>query len=299
MIAAVQERRRAAWGAPGSLLFLGLLAAGGCAPAATPPAGADAGADADRDAAPGADAASTCEPGPGATTGKLVRVVLLVPADRTPDPRHIASLEQATRAAQLWLRARTTQGTSFRVHDPVVEVVTLSQDEAFYRDNDPGSAEDLRFWSNTLTEAFAETGGAFDAPDDVWLYYMDAEPGCGQRTGATSQVALFPRNDLRGLLDEERVPPCGGDPDSYPRCRWVGGMLLLMTQALGIPPPEACTDGDPETICPQDNIRWLGYLSFPEATLEPAQLEALSGTGFVNAIGLPSCELDCNAVPAP
>ena len=284
----------------GALAAAGVLAAAGtlgCG-AEPPGGGADGGAPGDAGAA-APDAGETCAPGPGATSGKLVRVVLLVPADRTPDPRHIAGLEQAARTAQLWLRARTPQGTSFRVHQPVVEVAKLPEDEAFYRDNDPGGAEDLRFWDNTLAAAFAATGGSFGDPDNVWLYYMDAEPGCGQRTGAVDRVALFPRNDLRGLVDEERVPPCGGDPDTYGRCRWVGGMMLLMLQALDIPAPVACTDEDEATACPEDNLRWLGFLSFPEASLEKPQLDALAGSGFVNAIGLPACELDCTTAPSP
>jgi len=265
---------------------------GGAAPPGDGGGGAavDAGAD---------EGDGTCDPAPGSTTGKKIRVVYLVPSDRQEDPRYTASLEQSLRTVQLWLRARTPQGTSFRVHDPAVEVVKSEHPEAYYNSNDTGRP-DLLYWDNTLADAFAATGADFDDPDNVWLIYVDVAAGCGQRTGTAGHVALFPRNDLLGLVAEPRVKVCPDDPDeSYGRCRWVGGMALLMMNALGVPAPAACTDEDEATKCPDDNISRRGYLSFPQAGLEPEQLSYLDGTGFANAIGLPDCELDCNAVPEP
>jgi hypothetical protein len=277
-----------------SFALAALVTTGAACPGETP-----AITDAGQDAAPRPDSGPTCMPGAGPATGKVVRVVYLVPMDRTPDPAYVVSLEQAARMLQLWLRARMPRGTSFLLPDPVVEVRETPHEEDWYSTNDAGGAENNRFLDNGLADAFAVTGGMVGDPDNLWLYYLDAQPACGQRNGTYSQVGLFPRNDLLGLVDAPRVPLCGGESDDYPRCRWVGGMALFSVNALGAPRPAGCIDEDDATECRDQNLVRRGYLSFPDAELEPEQLDYLDSSGFVNAVGLPDCELDCNAVPAP
>src|SRR5690242_1692646 len=96
---------------------------------AAPDAGAGSPDQDDADAAPEELA---CEPPEGASSGKLVRPVYLLPADREADPQHLANIRHALGDAQLWLRDRMPEGTSFRVHD-TVEVVETGHDAAYYR----------------------------------------------------------------------------------------------------------------------------------------------------------------------
>jgi hypothetical protein len=249
------------------------------------------------DAAPGEkpDAATACVPPEGATSGKLVRVIYMVPSDRTPDPRYIASLENATLSLQLWLRDQMPNRTSFRLHSPLVNVVQTEHPESYYRDHDTGGA-DLVFWDNVRDDTFLHLDTDWDDPDNVWLVYADADEACGQRGGAVAHLAIFPRNDLRGLIDEPRVPPCGGEPDSEGRCRWVGGMGLLMFYAMGVPNP---ADADCDDACRASLLTWFGYHAFPDAIVNDEQKDYLAGTGFVSAVGLPDCQVDCSLVPAP
>ncbi len=260
----------------------------------TTPGGGDGDAAPAADAAPGADAApAACVPPEGATTGKLVRVIYMVPSDRTPDPRIISSLTSATLSLQLWLRDQMPNRTSFRLHSPLVNVVRTEHAEAYYRDHDTGGG-DLVFWDNVRDDTFLHLDTDWDDPDNVWLVYADADEACGQRAGAVAHLAVFPRNDLRGLLDEPRVPPCGGEPDDYGRCRWVGGMGLLMFIAMGVANP---ADADCDDACRASLLTWFGYTSFPDATVSEVQKDYLGGTGFVSAVGLPDCEVDCSVVP--
>lgn len=247
------------------------------------------------DAGPGADAELACSPPEGATTGKLVRVIYMVPSDRTPDPRIMASLEGATLSLQLWLRDQMPNRTSFRLHSPLVNVVKTEHPEAYYRENDTGGG-DLVFWDNVRDDTFLHLDTDWDDPDNVWLVYADADEACGQRGGAVAHLAVFPKNDLRGLLDEPRVPPCGEEPDDYGRCRWVGGMGLLMFIAMGVPNP---ADADCDDACRASLLTWSGYTSFPDAVVSEDQQDFLAGTGFVSAVGLPDCEVDCSVVPEP
>lgn len=255
----------------------------------------------DSDAAPlsdaiasgGGDASDTCAPPEGATTGKLVRVIYMVPSDRTPDPRAIASLTSATLSLQLWLRDQMPNRTSFRLHSPLVNVVQTEHPEAYYNVDHTG-ATDLIFWDNVRDDTFLHLDTDWDDPDNVWLVYADADEACGQRAGAVAHLAVFPKNDIRGLIGEERVPPCGDEPDTYGRCRWVGGMGLLMFIAMGVANP---ADADCDDACRASLLTWWGYTSFPDATVSDAQKDFLSATGFVSAVGLPDCEVDCNVVP--
>ena len=277
----------------GCAAWLGLLAAA----CTTTPGGADSDGAPPADAAPGApDAEAACVPPTGSTNGRLVRVVYMVPSDRTPDPLYIATLEQSVLSLQLWLRDQMPNGTSFRVHSPLVNVVQTEHPEAYYNQDHTGGG-DLVFWDNVRDDTFLHLDTDWDDPDNVWLVYADADEACDiLGAGAVAHLAVFPKNDLRGLLGEERVPPCGGEPDTHGRCRWVGGMGLLMFFAMGVPSPpaEECDDD-----CRAALFTWYGYTAFPEAAVNEDQKTFLSGTGFVSAVGLPDCELDCSVVPAP
>jgi len=240
-----------------------------------------------------------CEFAAGATGSGTIRVVYVVPSDRDVDARYQVNLEDSLRHVQLWLRDHTEQRTSILVHEPVVEVVHTSHPAAYYASNPVGTDRNLDYWYNATTDALAAVSGSFDDPDNIWLFYVAADPACGQATGTSGHVALFPENDLRGLVGDPRVPTCPGGEDGYGRCRWVGGMALLLAFALGVPDAAACTDSDPATACDNDLLFRLGYTTYPVATLSPDQLAFLAGSPFVRAAGLPDCELSCNSAALP
>lgn len=249
------------------------------------------------DAAAGSDAEATCQPPEGATRGKLVRVIYMVPSDRTPDPRAVESLTSATLSLQLWLRDQMPSRTSFRLHSPLVNVVQTEHAEAYYRTNQPEGGDPFyRFWDNVRDDTFLHLDTDWNDPDNIWLVYAEADEACDQLgSGAVAHLAVFPKNDLRGLIGEEPVPPCGGEPDTAGRCRWVGGMGLFMFYAMGVPNPP---DAECDDACRASLLTWFGYTAFPDAVVNDAQKDFLAGTGFVSAVGLPDCEVDCSLVPA-
>jgi len=276
------------------------LAAVGCKTSAPGGRSVDAAPDEPADAAPEEE---TCELPPGDTGGKLVRVVFLVPSDREADLTYVANLEDSLRTTQLWLADRMPGRTSFRVHEPPVEVFATPHPAAWYS-TEPNAATDnadLYFWYNTLDDGFAVTGGGWDDPDNVWLFYIQADRTCTQADGGVAGVAVLPENDLRGLAGEEIVPLCGESPEelTFSRCRWVGGMLLRIMNALELPPPLACTDEDDATPCEEDIVTRSGFKTFPDATLSDDQLDYLEDSLWVRAVGLPECELTCEEPVAP
>src|SRR5690349_10766505 len=134
---------------------------------------------ADGSIAPGEDGSGgdasldPCAFPPGATAGARVHVVYLVPSDRDEVPAYTANLAQAIRHLQLWYGEKNG-GDTFEVADPVVEVVSTSHAADYYATHDGGGDLYVRFWDNVLADAFPLTGGAFNDPEHIWLFYIDA-----------------------------------------------------------------------------------------------------------------------------
>lgn len=253
---------------------LALLAAACTVTPAADTAAPDAGAAAiaDGDAAPEQPTEETCAPPEGAASGKLVRAVYLLPADREADAQHLANIRHALADAQLWLRARMPEGTSFRVHGEI-EVVETGHDAAHYRAPAEGDSATHAYWFNGLDDAFALTGADFDDPDTVWMFFLDAPADCGQATGGIDHVALLSGRHLAWLSGRAPSPACEDDA-AITRCAAVGAVLRSLMDALLVP------DG-------------AVYRDYPDAELGVDELDFLEAHPFFNAVGLPDCLLDC------
>ena len=227
------------------------------------------------------------------TFGPVVRVVYLVPSDRDVRRDYTRHLDSAIEHVQIWLRNELGENLSFSTDKKPVEVLQTSHTAAWYRENPVGSFE-VWFFNNVVADGFALTGGQFNDPSNIWVFYIDAEPACGQLTGATSGVAVLPEHDLRGLAGEENIPTCPTDPvDTAGVCRWVGGLGHELGHALGLPHPLACEDGDPATTCPSDNLMWLGYITYPDTYLLESDKTILENDSFISPVhgrkSLPAC----------
>lgn len=223
----------------------------------------------------------------------VVRVVYLVPTDRVASDEYVDRLEAAIRHLRIWYRNEMSDGTTFSLHKPVVDVVQTSYVAAWYATN-PAGDPIVWFFNNVVTDAFALTGGRFFDPNNIWVFYIDSDPACGQLVGATSGVAVLPANDLRGLAGEPNVPPCASDPpDTAGVCRWVGGLGHELGHALGLPHPSECADSDPTTVCPDNALLWLGYITYPETYLLNEDEMTLMQSPFFSDVhvrrSLPDC----------
>jgi len=147
--------------------------------------------------------------------GGSVHVVYLVPVDKVPRYDYVVALEEAIQETQAFYqeelgvsrsKGRKAVGETFVTFKPTVEVVVTPHDSAYYNSNN--QAGPFEFFFGAVGDGFEATGGGFNDPDALWVYYIDADPACGQGTGATSGIALLPANDLRGLVGEPNEPPC-------------------------------------------------------------------------------------------
>src|SRR3989454_12081344 len=173
-------------------------------------------------------------------------------------------------------------GKTFALPKPVVEVVDTDHTAEWYSENPAGDDRALWFWFNATGDAFALTGAQFDDPNYRWVFYIDADPGCGQATGAAAGVALLPANGLRGLTGQPNIPPCSGDPpDTNGVCRWVGGLGHELGHTFALPHPVPCPGGslDGELMC-------LGYITYPGTFLSDQDKELLNASPFLSPLKL-------------
>ncbi len=212
----------------------------------------------------------------------VVRLIYLVPADRPALPAYTAAVSHAARHLQGWYQ-EALDGQTFALRSPVVEVVRSSQDSEWFRSHPGGRDFSLWFWDNSVAEIRRLLGAHDNDPQNTWVVYLDADPECGQATGATSGIALLPANDLRGVAGIPRPPRCGEPTDSFDTCRWIGGLGHELGHALGLPHPSGCEDNDPTTPCAATALMWLGYLTYPDAFLSSTDLATLRSNRFAQA----------------
>jgi hypothetical protein len=232
--------------------------------------------------------------GAGATVSqKEVRVVYLVPSDRTIRQDYVSAIQSAIVHLQAFYQGQLGSGFAFSLHSPIVEVFQTSHAASFYSTG--GNATQIGFWNSVLGDGFALSGGGFNDPNNRWIYYVDADPICNQVTGGTSGVALLPANDLRGLTGQPNVPPCTGQqPDLNGPCRWVGGLGHELGHAFGLPHPPGCDQGTCTEFA-RRSLMYLGYIEYPNTYFLDEDKSALLATGFFSVLS-PLQSPDC-AVP--
>lgn len=210
-----------------------------------------------------------------------VRVIYLIPQDKTFNPDYALGIETAIRSLQEWYWEEMGQEKTFQLHSPIVESYTTSHDASYYGAD---AANSLSFHNRALADGFVLTGGSHFDPDNIWLFYLDADPSAGQLGGAGgSGIAVVPANDLRGLVGERNIPVNPGEsPDPFGFPRWVGGLGHELGHALGLPHPTGCEDGDPSTPCPgNDALMWTGYAFYPDGHLLDSDKELLEDSPFL------------------
>jgi hypothetical protein len=226
------------------------------------------------------------EPGTSAVEqAKLVRMVYLVPSDREIRRDYTIAVQNAILHLQAFYQNQLGGGYTFSVNSPVVEVYRTSHPASFYSTGQNAGASG--FWQSVLADGFALTGGGFDDPNNRWIFYIDADPACGQSIGGTHGVALLAANDFRGLTGQTNVPACAGaPPDNFGVCRWVGGLGHELGHSFDLPHPPGC-DQNNTSLCgshPYNSLMYAGYASFSNTYLLDQDKSSLLATGFFSSL---------------
>lgn len=179
---------------------------------------------------------------------RRVRMIYLVSADREERPEYTAAIEHAIRDLQKWY-AGQLDGPTFRLGDPVVEVVKSSRPADWFYGNPNGNHQDSWGFNNTLDEAHRLLGAKHNDPKFVWAIYSD---GPGNKGRGGSGVTCLPEDDLLGLV--------GKHPTQKDKLRWIAGLGHELGHAFGLPHPQ-------DTRKHASAIMWAGiYGKYPDKT---------------------------------
>jgi hypothetical protein len=216
---------------------------------------------------------------------RRVRVIYLVPSDKAVRPEYRTAIESAFLDLREFYRRELGSGYSFLLANPAVAVFQTSHPSSFYASTPsrPTAPPSSWFWENALADGFGLTGGAFNDPNNRWIFYIDAEVGCGQVIGGTSGVSLMAANDMRGLTGGLNIPSCAGSPpDNSPPNRWIGGAGHELAHAFNVPHPPGCGSpgGCTGGSTASNSIMWVGYAFYPNTYFLPEDRQILFSSGF-------------------
>jgi hypothetical protein len=155
-----------------------------------------------------------------------MRVFYLRPTDVPFDQRYPDGITNVMHDAQDFFQAQL--GETFRLNDPVVEVVEGDHEQVWYEETPNG--DDRYWWS--AANAQQEIQRRFDLPDNRWMVVSEVSAeGEGAGGGASGGWVLLPGHDADGAA-------------GYPaqQARWVGGMVHELGHAFGLP-DSSSTDG--------------------------------------------------------
>lgn len=210
---------------------------------------------------------------------KEVRVVYLIPSDSTVKPEYIVALENAIRHLQVWYYEALGMGKTFALHDPIVQVYKTEHPASWYSTN-PNGSHFQTFWNNVLQDGFKHTGGRYSDQNNRWLFYIDANPACGQCGGCGGRgVVVIGANDLLGLVGKEINKYCPDLVHSYPPCRYVGGMGHELGHALNLWHPDKCPPENPR--CWDHDLMMYGYTKYPDAFFNDVDKQRLANNPFM------------------
>jgi len=179
---------------------------------------------------------------------RTVRVVYLVSADRQERPEYTAAIRHAITDIQRWY-AKQLGGPTFRLHEPIVEVVKSREKADWFYGNPNGRKKDDWGFNNAFQEVRRLLGAKYNDPKHIWLIYSD---GPGNKGRGGNGVACLPEDDLLGLV--------GKHPKQKSKLRWIAGLGHEAGHAFGLPHPK-------DTRKHADALMWTGiYRKYPDGT---------------------------------
>ena len=224
----------------------------------------------------------------GAESTPVVQAFYVVPSDKQIRDDHIAAIDEALTDVQEWYGSELATDGAWQTFARAseVEVIRSAHPASWFASTTSGDAI-YAFWQNASSEI-----APHNDPDLLTAVYINADPDCGQITGAVPGLVIFPANDLRGLVSEENVPACSGElADTGGVDRWRGGLATLLASAFELSAPAPCTDDDPATACRDDTLTWTGYLAYPNAVLLAEDRTTLRGNRYFSVLRSPQAEL--------
>ena len=170
----------------------------------------------------------TPTPTPTGVQNKTVRVFWLKPSDVAYDQRIVDGIANVMLEAQRYYRQEL--GKTFKLNNPIVEVVYGDHPQIWYETNNPGGDPYWYTTTNLRDELMSKYGvRMWDARWKVVGYISAEGNGCGPHGWV-----LLPKHDTDGAAGYRFEP----------MSRWYGGMIHELGHAFNLP-DASYTDGTP------------------------------------------------------
>ena len=180
-----------------------------------------------------------------------VRVFWLHPSDVAFDQRYPDGIAAVMVEAQRYYKQEL--GVTFKLNDPVVEVVTGDQVRSWY-ENTPACGEKY-WWTVCNMEAELQRKFGLTEPDPRWINVGEiSAEGEGAGGGGGGGWVILSGHDADGAAG------INGDMN-----RWYGGMVHELGHAFGLP-DSSSTDGTPMSA---------SFYSYPDTHFSEAQKTAI------------------------
>lgn len=216
-----------------------------------------------------------------------VRVLYLVPSDMSASSVYELAIRRAALHVRAWYWDQMGERSTFRLGDPVVEVVSTPRPAAWFAQHDSGGDASGWYWQNATAAAAEAAGARLDDPLQRWAVYLDAELGPGQNGGTGGGIAVMHSYDLLGLAGRNVLE----GPNEDRVCRWVGGLAHELGHAFGLPHPEPCEHEPGHPNC--RSLMYFGYRDYPRTWLLSAEIAALEMSRFFGEVSRSDAPGDC------
>lgn len=156
---------------------------------------------------------------------KTVRVVWLRPTDVSYNQNIVNALAGCANEAKTWW-AQHNDGKTFRLNDPVVEVINGDHTANWYVTTPAGSwGPDWYWWENTKIEVMSKLGTQNWDPNYRFVIYISCTKPPNGSGASGSGYAIMDNQDINGLLGQS----------SEPYDRWVGGFAHELGHNFDLP----------------------------------------------------------------
>jgi hypothetical protein len=201
-----------------------------------------------------------------------LKVVYLVPSDCEVRPEFPDGARRAIASVQRWYFDQLAVHETFKLADPLVETVRTRHPESWYSDSAGKWNDRELLWDAAMKDAFRLTGGSYDDPQHIWLYFLDADLPRIPAQG-TSGVALLLRENISNLVGMQ------------PSCEAIGTIAHELGHAFGLKHPPECESQSADAWSPEcQSVSFYGGHHFPYSGFLPNErTELLRNSAFASA----------------
>jgi hypothetical protein len=200
-----------------------------------------------------------------------VRLLYVLPQDRTFRSDYSAAIENALKDLQSWYRTQLT-GRTFSLFNSQPQTCSLPRPADYYA---------IDSWSKVLADVQSCAPVSHGSSVFSWVLYVDIIHACnapGRLGAGANGITMMPRQDMDGLIGARVIDDCGMEW-RQPITRWIGGAGHELGHALGLGHPPGCDQDLPS--CDRNALMWTGYVTYPNTYLREDDKQILLASPFV------------------